>query len=343
MTYQVEEVRGFAPIEEEVSEFLAEYVKRGEFPAPNPGERFAEIWRMRFAWWWNDNPFFHEDTLKAFLLRTGEGKLVGFHGFIPCDYERDGVVIPSLIATSFLVAEGYRDASLGVSMKMKKLAASHHIVDGGPSQKLREILDRFQFQSCCGGSQYYYFAQKNGWHPRNDVARASTVMNRFSAPLAQGTRVIDDPGAVSAIGKRVHDGKIHRRITLDSLNWMNSVGTRRRHFFGLVDRHGRLLAYFFAIAVRKYGLRALRVVDYANLGGAQDLMPMLLAELCRHPESLPLTADIEVLIWTILRNDEKPSGWLKRSWVSDLYYKTPGELEGFHRDCLPFEGDILLL
>ncbi len=344
MSYTIEEVRGSAPIEDEIAAFLAEFVRKGELPEPNPGEEHAEIWRMRLDWWWRDNPFFHEDTLKALLLKSPDGELVGFHGFIPHDYERDGTIIPSLIATTFFVAEAHRDAALGVFLKVKRLTATHHIVDGTPSEKVREILDRFKFQSCREGSQHYFFTKNTGWHPRSLISRASSILNGVTAVEIPGSRLVHDPAEIASICRRPHDGSIHRRITLDGLNWAASVGTSKRHFVGLVDRNDQLLSYFIGFPFQKYSIRAVRLVDYANFGGeAMDYSMALISQMCRHPENSPLATDTDLFIWPILNAQKKPGGLLQRSWDCNLYYKTPREFESYERLCVPFEGDGVLL
>src|SRR5687768_14026322 len=100
--YKVEELRSppGASIIQEIAAFLASFVRDGELATPLSGDREEHCWERRMNWWWLLNPFCRPDSPIAVILREGGGRIVGFTGFIPHDYELDGNIVPALLSTT---------------------------------------------------------------------------------------------------------------------------------------------------------------------------------------------------------------------------------------------------
>jgi len=341
MGARIQEVRGTDEEQEEIAAFLAGFVQRGGLERPRPGDRDESVWARRLRWWWNENPMCGEDDPRGFMLRAEDETVVGFSGFIPVDYAVDGEIVPTLIATTFFVEESHRDSVMGVLMKIRALGRTHQIIDGSPSEKMRELLDRIGFSRRPERFQYFFPLRRLG----GGLSRALLQRFGWSFPVdrapAEGAYIATSPDEVETIPE-LRDGKLRRRLTIESLSWSTSVGSEPRDFFGLCDAEGTLRAYAIGIYKEKTGLTACLLMDFADLSGDGSAWPELLYRLIQAPDESGLAPGTSLLAWSVLEDEDRPSAsGLRRDSI--LHFSLPSSLTDCPRASVPFESDLPLL
>ena len=214
--------------------------------------------------WWDENPHCHADSPRGFLLEHDDLGIVGFNGLIPFEYEIDGEPIPTLVTTTFFVRAGHRSAVMGLLSRLRGLARTHQIIDGSPSPEMRRLLDRLGYCHAGDRTQYLFPTARFG----GAASRAMMRALGWSFPLpsseaAAACRIVSDPGAWCGFSVP-RDGRIHRRISPDSLHWLSRVGSEPRSFFGLVDADGAPIAYALGIYKKRAGIQSCLLLDYRD-------------------------------------------------------------------------------
>jgi len=343
MGYTVQEVSGDALANTALADFLASFVRGGGLRRPQPGDDQAEVWLKRFTWWWDENPFCREDSPRGYLLMTEVGEIVGFSGFIPFDYEMNGEIIPTLMATTFFVSEAHRSAVMGLVSRQRSLGRHYHIIDGSPSPEMRRLLGKLGYEHAGERFQYYFpLTGFGGGATQSFLKRAG-----LSLSLPQRTEIspsfylATSPEEVEIVPE-LNDAKLRRRITRESLEWLCRIGSGQRSFFGCCDARGELVAYAVGIYKRKLGLCFCLLEDYVdfrpNEGGLGQLIRMIMED----PIGSGLARDTDALALSVLGNSEKPpERGLRRNW--NLYFHLPDGIDPASKRCLPIEGDLALI
>lgn len=342
MGCETTEVAGTPAEIREISAFLAKFVQEGGLQTSRPGNTDPNVWESRLRWWWDDNPFHREDSPTGVVLRSEGGEIVGFHGFIPLDYEVDGEIVPSLVATTFFVEREYRSFSMGILAKLRKLARDYQIVDGSPSEPMRELLDKMGYQWAGVRHQYFFPLGRLGGELSRFLLRGIGLS--FPVPRGEsdeGFVLVNDPAEIGSF-PRMRDGKLRLRHTVEFLEWILRVGTDRRQFFGLLDRDGNLVACAIGIYRYRCGVKACMLMDYRDFSGEGDGIARLIGMLTGDPVDAGLDVDTDLVTWAVLDEDYRPAArGLRRSSI--LYYQLPRGKEDCPRSCVPIEGDIPLL
>ena len=341
MSYRIDIVDGHTSEREELAEFLAAFVVSGELEAPRQGDDSSACWLRRMHWWWDENPFCQTDSPKGFILRTAQGEIVGYNGMIPLEYSIDGEIVPSLLMTCFFVREKHRSAVLGMISKQRSLAAKYHLIDGSPSPEMRVLLGRLGYRKSGDRHQFVIPLGRMG----GDVSH--TLLEKLGMSIELDRRAIDTtsylaftPSEIEEIPE-VEDGKLRRRITVESLEWLTSVGSEKRAFIGLCDKYGSLQAYVIGIYKRRYGVKAFVLMDYVDLTPGKVAMPDLLARMVSAPIDSGLDTDTDVLSWSIYDGSEfRTSRGIRRESI--LHYQLPKKWKDCAKACVPFETDLLL-
>lgn len=340
MGNRIQKVAGPAESQGELARFLADFVRSGALPKPRPGDDDEAVWAMRFRWWWDQNPFCREDSPRGYILRSAEGKIVGFNGLIPFDYEVDGEIVPSLVTTTFFVEPDHRDAVMGLVSKQRALGRSYHVVDGSPSPEMCRLLGRLGYENSGYRYQYFFPLQSLGGGLTRSLLTSFGLC--FSLPLPKedaGEYLALSPEEVETI-PALRDGTLRRRVTFESLAWLSRVGTEKRSFFGLCDSRGTLIAYAIGLYKRRCGIEACLLLDYVDFAPEENGLLRLLQRVVAGSEgALPPGTDI--VSWSVLGDSQRPARGLRRE--SLLYYHLPGDRADCTRSCVPFEGDLPLL
>lgn len=342
MGYRIQEVKGSAETNSDIAGFLATFVRDGELGKPKPGDDDALVWAQRFRWWWDDNPFCQESSPKGFVLRDDRGSIVGFNGMIPFEYEVNGEIVPSLVTTTFFVRESHRSAVMGLLTRQRSLARRFHMIDGSPSPEMRQLLGRLGYERSGERYQYFFPLSSLGGSVSSAVLRGFGWC--FELPDEEdesGYYIATRPEEIESI-PHLQDGKLRRRITIESLSWLSSVGTDERSFFGLCNESGELIAYAIGIYKKRCGVNACLLMDYLDLRPAQNGLGQLIRRLTKSKEDCGLHPDTNLLSWSVLGSDGKPvAAGLRRD--SFLYFQIPKDRQHCEKSCVPFEGDLPLL
>lgn len=343
MGYTVQEVSDDAGAAEALAEFLASFVRDGELLRPGPGDDQAGVWRKRFSWWWDQNPFCREDSPRGYILRCGEGRIVGFSGFIPMDYEADGELVPALVATTFFVREAHRSAVMGLVTRQRALGRRFHIIDGSPSPEMRRLLDKLGYEHA--GERHQYFFPLTGFGGLATQAVLGKAGLSLALPaegaLPSTCYLATSPLEVETI-PRSRDGKLRRKITEESLLWLCQSGSGERSFFGLCDAQGELIAYAIGLYKRKFGLCVCLLEDYVDFRPEENGLGQLLRTLMKDPIGSGVARDADALALSVLGPVEKPMPrGVRRNSI--LYYHLPERSASLTKHCLPIEGDLALI
>ncbi|MDF1851677.1 MAG: hypothetical protein P1U85_12645 [Verrucomicrobiales bacterium] len=307
---------------DELAEFLARFVCSGELHDPLPGDEKANTWRRRIDWWWKENPFCNADSPLGFLLRNESRRIVGFQGLLPIDYECEGQQVPGLLSCLFFVEKAYRAQSMGLFFRMQRLSKTYHVVDGGPSDDMVKILERFQYHR--GDTRTFYFLFPN-------LLRSSQ--------LPEGCRLVSSLSEVKEV-VAPRDSRLRKLVTPGSLKWLCEVGRHPRSFIGIIDSANRLIAHAIGYHRDLPGpFRAWQILDY----GAADEDVFSVEQLLRLGMSQPgrrnLSSPPHLIIWGIENGARHPRSWIRKEKESEVFYKKPDPLAEVEKVVLPIEGD----
>jgi hypothetical protein len=334
---------------EDFAAFLAGFVRDGELPSPGPGEDREETWRRRLGHWWAENPFRRADSPLALTLEDGAGHLVGFHAFIPRDYVRCGQRVPGLIASTFFVRERHRAAVLGMFLKIQRLARTHHVVDGTPTEAVQEILKRFGFARAGEGFRYLVPVRQTSWGPRAWAVRGA----RLGWPCGQvpgpgeGT-LLTAPEEVESVADGdagPGDDRLRPFLSPEVLRWEIRGGSVPRRFFGWRDREGVLRSWLLATEEIRKGWKLWRVGCHGSSGVGNRDVAALIAHLAGAAEAPWRPADLRFVEWPVL-GDPGDSGipFRKLHAISPpLFFSRPASCAEADKECLYHEGDTVFL
>lgn len=343
MGYYVEEVSDEESSRNALAEFLAAFVGDGELPRPLEGDEKADIWKKRFSWWWDQNPFCGSDSPRGYILHTEEGEVVGFSGFIPVDYEWKGEVVPSLIATTFFVREAHRHAVMGLISRQRKLGKNFQIIDGSPSEEMRLLLDKLGYQHA--GRRFQYYFPLRGFGGLATQSFLERVGLSLSLPGRRDTLAshylatsMDEVETLPSRGDEV----LRRRVTRESIEWLSQVGSGERSFFGCCDAKGELIAYAIGLYKRKYGLCFCLLEDYYDFRPSENGLGQLIRMIIEDPKGSGLARDTDALALSVFAKELRPE---KRGIERDtiLYYHIPDGIDPESKTCLAIEGDLALI
>ena len=305
-----------------------------------------EIWKKRFVWWWDQNPFCQPGSPCGLVLREGTGRIVGFNGLIPRDYEVDGSVVPGLISSTLFVRKQHRGAVLGLFAKINRLGRDFHMVDGTPSQRMQEILKRFHYEARRDCTEVYLpLAMRDWWRPTTWIAGVlRSVLPLEGRPLPEG-KLVTSVEEIGAIPDRTSE-EIVLKTTRESLRWSSEAGSNPPVFRGWIDRSGKLAAY---VLIRQMKLparvRYWRIVEWDRFVDDPDLVPRLVGHLIGHPEEVGLESGASLLAWAFLGEPPPPElrGFPRHKLKGRLHFTLPERFRGRRKCCRPNEGDRTLL
>ncbi|MEM9018615.1 MAG: hypothetical protein AAGC68_16525, partial [Verrucomicrobiota bacterium] len=268
--------------------------------------------------------------------------IVGFNGFIPFDYEIDGHLVPTLVTTTLFVLPEHRHSVIALLMRQRALAREFQIVEGSPSPEVREMLGRMGYHAACHRSQYFFpLVGLGGEVSQSLLQRIGLSVELPSARKLDREYLVNDPNEIELVPE-LHDGKLRRRITRESLTWLSSVGSESRTFFGLCDGKGTLLAYAIGLYKARFGLQACLLNDHVDFLPRGGGIERLIFHLTTAPFDSGLLSGTDLVAWSVLHEEERKST-VGVSRESILHFHLPGDLEAKQKACVPFEGDLPLL
>ncbi|MEM6280285.1 MAG: hypothetical protein AAF733_12455 [Verrucomicrobiota bacterium] len=343
MSYSVQDVSTDARSREDLARFLASFVRDGELPEPLEGDDQEEVWEKRFSWWWEENPYCRDDSPRGFILYSEKDEIVGFSGFIPLDYELQGEIVPSLVATTFFVRESHRSAVIGLLSRQRELGRRYHIIDGSPSAEMRRLLDKLGYTHAGERFQSYFPLRGFGGIAAHSILKKAGLS--FSLPSRRELQtthyIATSPEEMETIPSR-KDDTLRRSITRESLDWLCQVGSGERSFFGYCDAKGELIAYVIGLYKRKYRLCFCLLDEYFDFRPQEDGLGHLIRAILDDPIGCGVARDTDALALSVYGEESgsRPRG-LRRS--SFLYYQVPEGIDPRSKTCLPIEGDLALI
>lgn len=342
MAYRIENCTGTAGEITEISRFLADFVNDGEGPQADEAGRTPQGWQNRLQWWWKENPFCKNDSPKGLLLYQ-EDTIVGFFGLIPHDYTLKGEIIPTLITTTAFVREAHRRAALGLFMRAHRLEGDFHFVDGCPSREIDNLLLRSGYCHEADGKLMIFPIRKSNWDIKSWALRAAGFLGNRKGKLPENGNIVTSLDRVSRIAA-FPDGRIRKKVTLESLAWYLSSGSSNNTLLGWCDESGTLRSYLIGRMMLKKGLESLVILDYAAADEeAEEILWRLAAHVSAHPEEANLPKKTDIMVWPVCGEVLKRTTPFVVKYESRLFYRLPQSRSGVERLCLPFEGDPAFL
>lgn len=275
MSYDISSVTG-EPVERAaLADFLAAFVRDGELPFPRPGDDDPAVWLQRFRWWWDDNPDCRPDSPRGFLLQTASGELVGFSGYIPLDYEKEGTVLPSLLATTFFVRAGHRSAVIGLMGRQRTLGKTHQIVDGSPSPEMRRLLEKLGYLEARPRRQYFFPVG-----PAAAPARLALRLRGWSLSLPRSAEGLLEHGPDCWSPLPPAGSGIRPRKDPSTMAWLCRSGSQARQIFRLSDAQGAPVAEVFGIYKERLRMKTFHLLCHneAVPGGLLKLLRRLVSD-----------------------------------------------------------------
>ncbi|MEX2578404.1 MAG: hypothetical protein WD342_05035 [Verrucomicrobiales bacterium] len=343
MAYHIEDCTGEAAEMKEIAGFLARFVAGGEGASGDIEGRNPTTWESRLGWWWKSNPYCRPDSPRGLMLRSENGNMAGFFGFIPHDYVRDGKVVPSLISTTTFVGRDSRDAALGLFLRAHRLKEEYQLVDGGPNEEMQALLKRCGYRHVEKAKLFLYPVSRR---PRR-VASVLMQGLRMGAPCPNGrlrsgkviTR-LEDAETVPPI----RDSRLRKHVDRESLEWYLDSGSQRKVFAGWCDEAGVLKCYVMGIPRRCFGVTGLVVFEAVSFDRADEgLIGELVAHMAKFPREAGLPEEIDLVAWPAQDGIRKRRSPFSMPYDPFLFYRLPTRWEDGERLCFPFEGDKALL
>lgn len=340
MPYQIEECSNDPGQNREIAEFLACFVRDGETEGTEE-DREPETWRNRLDWWWDANPYCREDSPRGFVLREDGGEVVGFYGLIPHDYLCDGELVPSLVSTTSFVRAKSRSAALPLFLRAHRLKNQYQLIDGGPNDEARALVDRLGYQHDPPATVLMYPFRRRSLHPKSLLLQ----LGRLGAP-GPSRRGEQDGYAVSDLERvkfvpTISKTRMTKRIDRSMLEWYLQVGTEKKVFAGWCDSEGSLRAYLIATPWKKWGQDTMVVIDYGVFDPDDDeILDSLAARLAADPDTFRVPSEASLLVWPVSSMQGRHRiPWYRMKKDARLYYHLPGQWESVERESVPFEGD----
>ncbi|MCA1963324.1 MAG: hypothetical protein LDL31_05205, partial [Prosthecobacter sp.] len=294
----------------------------------------GETWLRRMAYWWDENPYAQAHPCRGWVLRSS-GRVAGYLGTIPTLYEdAEGRQVPALIATSWAVEEGQRQAALPMGLLLQRQGRHCLLIDTTPSPEVQQLLLRW------------------GWIGRTSMRRTLVLRGAAGAVLAgfssrepplwpPGLRVVTDLEPITHLRQSGVTGQLHKSYSLESLRWYLRSPMRRHFMVGLADDRGGLHAFLILTNRPMKGIPTWKVLDWYSAEAGPD-MPQLLAwwlmDQAPDPEGvswpfLNLTSFPGQQLW-----DELPSVYARDETVCHFYHLPPA-LAGQSIRSVMAEGD----
>ncbi|MCB1206130.1 MAG: hypothetical protein KDN18_17850 [Verrucomicrobiae bacterium] len=342
MAHQILPVTATPEERNEIAAFLAGFVRAGGLLKPRPGDDTPSKWLDRMRWWWDENPACRPGSPRGFLLRNDDAEVVGFSGLIPFPYESAGEPVPALVTTSFFVEESHRSAVMGLIARQRELGRKFHIVDGSASPEMRRLLERLGYEAGGLRAQYFFPTRRLGGFP----AHALLLARGWTFPVASSDEVADFRLVTHPSEWHEPAPKGERGIRLDlhngSLSWLVRSGSEPRRFFGLVDSEDKPVARALGVYKRHAGLLSCHLLDHRDFHSGGAGLSLLIGKILRTQgdEGLDPATSLVILSrfghHTSLGMPGHPAG-------SNLFFHLPPSLQGVEKECLPIEGDLVLL
>lgn len=343
--YEIEELRSppSTLIIEEISAFLAAFVRRGQLAHPLAGDAEERRWATRMDWWWLSNPFCTPDSPLAIILREQGGRIAGFAGFIPHDYQIEGRAVPGLMSTTFFVSEEHRGKAMSIILRAERYARDYHLVDGSPNDAMQRILERLKYRQFSLETQYLYVIRRAGLAPRAVASRIGSALlrQRSRAAFRHSVRVIREPREVESVPAH-RDNKLRRRVTPESLSWLMASGTEPKRLIAVCGPDASLMAYGMGVIKMTRGLKVLQMQDYSSFNASAPL-DAVFSYAATEPDAFGLSDAVDLIAWPTLNGHEGGAGFLKVRRPAELYYKVPSTWEYSEKVGVPGDGDTPLL
>lgn len=265
MPSQIEPYQDCPAMRAELASFLADHLEDGPEEA---------LWLERLAHWWDENPHAGDSPERGWVLREGR-VLVGFLGLIPVRYAWQGQPVQALIATSWVVKPGCRNAALPMGMKLQRLAQSHLLLDSTPSLEVQALISRF------------------GWvgemRARRTLLPLGTVGRLFAKlagelwpTLPKGRRITTEVGEVRSLARSWQEnGRLEKWTCPASLRWYAAARMRQHQFLGVVDEDGRLTSCLWLTRRSRCGIHLWMLLESFSTEADDAELRALAAALVR--------------------------------------------------------------
>jgi len=128
------------PVEEKDIEKLPEFLSEG-FP-DDP----IELWKLRFAMWWEENPFMNSSIPKGWVLEKDGSEIIGFIGNIPFKYQINGKIGNAVASSSWYVRPEFHGIwSIKLMITFLKQANVDMFLNTTPVENVEKTIKKLGF------------------------------------------------------------------------------------------------------------------------------------------------------------------------------------------------------
>lgn len=342
MGYLIEDCTSDPALLDEVADFLAAFTEDGEGPSQMPADCLPAQWKKRFQWWWSHNPYCHEESPRGLILRDDQGLIVGFFGLIPHDYSVEGERVPSLIYAATYVRQASREAALGLWMRAHRLRNNFHLVDGGPSVEVQELLSKTGYSRAEPARLHFFPVRKRLNNLRHFALRLTRIVAPRKGPHDPSLRIVSSLDQVKTVPAPTGQA-VRKHTDIDSIRWYLQSGSTPRYFLGWVDEAGTLQAYLIGTVrkKKKFNVQLFTLVDADCFHpSGDDLVQDLVSYAARHPEEAGLPGEAEVIVLPLAPSSSLGNRLGSVEARYRVFYHLPRPFADATRLCRPWEGDI---
>jgi hypothetical protein len=320
----------------------------------NAANLTKEAWLEKFAFFWENNPYYDSEVhYRGWILTDEQGIVYGFLGNIPAHYVRQGETEICFWATTWFVSEDTRRHSLKLFSQFK--AQKGVLFDTTPTPIVEAILKSSKFTSLdAPWMETNYIKPIHTQAVATYIANKSKFLKWFAHPFALcvcwlssikafgwakgefvgSTKIkeISEPPSDIDIWWEAFQAKTHFTVVRDSMamNWLffdSSILCKRKAF---EIRHDDNLIGFAIIKIEKHlGYLRAELVDLACLDISENVLRAMIDYIIRFLRSQEQRViDLKFHAFSELMQDTlSRSGFWKVSGNSRFYFKDPlGEL-----------------
>ncbi len=111
-------------------------------------KRNLDFWKNRLLFWWDQNPFFSNNKLRGYILKSDK-KIIGFFGLIIMKFKSHNSkkILETYTYTTWVVNKKFRAYSLNLLNRILDNKKITNHIDGTPTKAVERILNHFNFRN----------------------------------------------------------------------------------------------------------------------------------------------------------------------------------------------------
>jgi len=142
--------------------------------------RPAPYWADRFRVWWEDNPAWRDGDMRGWTLMR-QGRIVGFVGVFPANFQLNGDETRAWISTTWRVQTAHRGQSLQLMRAVVSAAGQDLLFSTTAKQQIAPVMEALGYRRmpAAGGPRSLLVVNAARFSEVLLLARSGTMMARL--------------------------------------------------------------------------------------------------------------------------------------------------------------------